>query len=78
MLDVSGALIVADALNCKKKTCETIIGAGADYLLCVKRNNAKLCEEIKSVIHDEEKKEQLEKAKTVENKRNRRFLYETA
>jgi predicted transposase YbfD/YdcC len=71
MLDVSGAIIVADALNCKKKTCEAIIGAGADYLLCIKRNNAKLCEEIKSIIHDEEKQEQLEKAKTVEKHGNR-------
>jgi len=71
MLDVSGALIVADALNCKKKTCEAIIGAGADYLLCIKRNNAKLCEEIKSCIHDEEKQAHLEKAKTVEKHGNR-------
>ena len=77
MLDVNGALIVADALNCKKKTCEAIIGAGADYLLCIKRNNAKLCEEIKSCIHDEEKQEQLEKAKTIE-KHGNRIEYRTA
>jgi len=77
MLDVSGALIVADALNCQKKTCKTIVEAGADYLLCIKRNNAKLCEEIKSCIHDEEKQKQLEKAKTVE-KHGNRIEYRTA
>ena len=71
MLELNGALVVADALNCNKKTCKAIIEAGADYLLCIKRNHAKLCEEIKSVIHDEEKLETLEKCKTVEKHGNR-------
>ena len=71
MLELSGALVVADALNCNKKTCAKIIEAGADYLLCIKRNNAKLCEEIKSYIHSEENAETLEKSKTVEKHGNR-------
>ena len=71
MLELSGALVVADALNCTKETCEKIIEAEADYLLCMKRNNARLCEEIKSVLHDEIDAGTLEKAKTVEKHGNR-------
>jgi predicted transposase YbfD/YdcC len=71
MLELGGALVVADALNCNKKTCKAIVEAGADYLLCIKRNHAKLCEEIKSCIHDEEKQVRLETAKTVEKNGNR-------
>jgi predicted transposase YbfD/YdcC len=71
MLDISGALVVADALNCKVKTCEKIIAGGADYLLCIKRNNAKLCEEIKSFIHDGSNADKLEKSKTIEKHGNR-------
>jgi predicted transposase YbfD/YdcC len=71
MLELSGALVVADALNCKAKTCEKIIEGGADYLLCIKRNNAKLCEEIKSYIHDDDNRDRIEKFKTVEKNGNR-------
>jgi len=71
MLELNGALVVADALNCNKKTCDKIIDAGADYLLCIKRNHAKLCEEIKSYIHEPENQITLEKAKTVEKHGNR-------
>ena len=71
MLELTGALVVADALNCSKKTCEKIRETGADYLLCIKRNHAKLCEEIKSVIHSEETQTVLETAKTVEKNGNR-------
>ena len=77
MLELSGALVVADALHCNKKTCEKIVEAGADYLLCIKRNSARLFEEIKSYIHDEEIFPTLEKAKTVEKNGNR-IEYRTA
>ena len=66
MLELNGALVVADALNCKVKTCEKIIEAGADYLLCVKRNNARLCEEVKSYVHDENNQKTMETSATIE------------
>jgi len=66
MLELSGALVVADALNCNTKTCEKIIEAGADYLLCIKRNNARLCEEIKSYVHDEDNQKTMETSHTLE------------
>jgi len=71
MLELSGALVVADALNCKKNICEKVIQSGADYLLCIKRNNARLYEEIKSYIHDETNQESIEKAQTIEKNGNR-------
>ena len=38
LLDVEGAVIVADALHCNQKTVKEIIEAKADYLLTVKNN----------------------------------------
>lgn len=71
MLELSGALVVADALNCKKNVCEKLVQSGADYLLCIKRNNARLYEEIKSYIHDETNRKSIEKAQTIERNGNR-------
>lgn len=31
-LDISGCIIVADALNCQKKTAESVVSGGADYV----------------------------------------------
>ena len=66
MLELSGAIVVADALNCKVETCKKIIEAGADYLLCIKRNNARLFEEIKSYTHDENNQKTMETSTTIE------------
>ena len=71
MLELNGELVAADALHCNKKTFEKIVAARADYLLCIKRNSAKLCEEIKSYIHDKEIFPTPEKSKTVEKNGNR-------
>ena len=46
MLDVQGCLVVADALNCQKKTAETVIRKGADYLFSVKDNQENLKDDI--------------------------------
>jgi len=71
MLELSGALVVADALNCQVETCKKIVEAKADYLLCIKRNQARTYEEIKSYIHDENNAEAIEKSKTTEKHGNR-------
>lgn len=60
MLELNGTL------NCNTKTCAKIIESGADYLLCIKRNNARLCEEIKSYVHDEENQKTMETSQTIE------------
>lgn len=38
-LNISGCLIVADAMHCQKKTAEIIVNGSGDYLLCVKDNH---------------------------------------
>lgn len=53
LLDVSGGIVVADALHCKKKTAEAVIDAGADYLFVVKDNEPKLKAGIESLIYEE-------------------------
>jgi len=53
LLDVSGAMIVADALHCHKKSAKTVIGAGADYLFSVKDNQLSLKEDIEFYFQEE-------------------------
>ena len=38
LLDISGAIVVADALNCQKATAKKIVEKGGAYLLSVKKN----------------------------------------
>ena len=45
MLDISGSIVVADALRCKKKSAEKVIEKG-DYLFVVKDNEATLRKDI--------------------------------
>jgi len=46
LLDVSGSVVVADALHCSRKSAKTVIDAGADYLFVVKDNVPRLKEDI--------------------------------
>jgi len=50
LLDIEGATIVADALNCQKKTAELIISGGADYVLAVKKNQSNLYDDIAEMV----------------------------
>ena len=54
MLDISGSVVVADALHCKPKSAEAVIEAGADYLFVVKDNQEELKEDIELYIQEEE------------------------
>ena len=42
MLEIQGALVTIDAMGCQTEIAETIIDAGADYCLAVKRNQPTL------------------------------------
>ncbi|MGN0161965.1 MAG: hypothetical protein ACI4EA_00090 [Candidatus Ornithomonoglobus sp.] len=53
MLDISGAIIVADALHCQKKSEEKIIGEGGGYLFVVKDNEPILKSDIELYIQNE-------------------------
>ena len=53
LLDISGAVVVADALHCRKKSAKAVIEAGADYLFCVKDNEPTLMSEIELYFEKE-------------------------
>jgi len=81
MLNISGAMVVADALNCQKKTAEKIIKGGGDYLLSVKDNHRNLYEEIVDFVQNEDCKNTMKTCKTIEKNRDRiekRIAFTTA
>ena len=51
-LDISGCMVVADALNCQKKTAQAVIEGKGDYLLSVKDNQAALETDIADYVQD--------------------------
>ena len=50
LLNIEGATVVADALNCQKETVKEILDAGADYVLSVKKNQKELYSDIEQMI----------------------------
>jgi predicted transposase YbfD/YdcC len=62
LLDVAGAVVVADALHCTRKSAEAVVEAKADYLFSVKDNTPNLKENIALYVHNET----LENCVTVE------------
>ena len=53
LLDISGAMVVADALHCRKRSAEAVVKAGADYLFVVKDNEPTLRAEIELYFRNE-------------------------
>jgi len=53
MLDVKGAVVVADALHCTTKSAATVVAAEADYLFVVKDNTPKLKADIELLVREE-------------------------
>jgi len=53
ILDVSGSVVVADALHCNPISAKTVVDANADYLFVVKDNAPTLKEDIELFIHNE-------------------------
>jgi len=53
LLDVAGAVVVADALHCKKRSAKAVVEAGADYLFVVKDNEPTLRSEIELYFEKE-------------------------
>jgi len=54
LLDISGAVVVADALHCNKNSAKAVINAGADYLFSVKDNTPALKAEIELYFREED------------------------
>jgi predicted transposase YbfD/YdcC len=53
MLDLSGSVVVADALHCNQKSASAVVNAGADYLFVVKDNVPTLKADIELYVHNE-------------------------
>lgn len=53
MLDIEGAVVVADALHCNKQSAEKIVDEKGDYLFVVKDNQHRLYEDIKLYVANE-------------------------
>ncbi len=71
LLDIEGCLVVADALNCQKKTAKAVIEGKADYLLSVKDNQATLKKDIEEYVQDTALQKTMDTCKTVEKSRER-------
>lgn len=77
MLDISGCMVVADALNCQRETAKVIVDGGGDYLLSVKGNQTTLQEDIEDYVQDPELQATMNQATTME-KNNGRIEHRTA
>ena len=54
ILNVKGAIVVADALHCQKKSAEKVVEEQGDYLFVVKNNVPTLREEIELYVQNQE------------------------
>ena len=52
-LEISGCIVVADAMNCRIETAKSILEAKADYLLCAKSNQPTLKADIEDYVQDD-------------------------
>ena len=70
-LDIKGCMIVADALNCQKKTADAVISGKADYLLCAKDNQKTLKQDIEAYVQDVTLRKNMERKSRTEKNRDR-------
>ena len=54
ILNISGAIVVADALHCQKKSAEAVVDEDGDYIFSVKDNQPSLKENIELYVQNEE------------------------
>ena len=76
-LEISGCMVVADALNCQVETAKAIIEARADYLLCAKDNQQTLKNDIEEYVQDEKLRKKMN-SKTKSEKGHGRIETRTA
>ena len=71
LLDVSGCMIVADAMHCQKETAKAIVDGRADYLLSIKDNQPTLKKDIEDYVQDGTLRKTMETATKTEKNRER-------
>ena len=70
-LNIKGATVTADALNCQKETAKIIIDQKADYLLSVKDNHPNLKKDIEDFVKDKEMQNTMKNTVRTEKNRDR-------
>lgn len=70
-LDIRDCIIVADALNCQKKTAKAVIDGRGDYLLSVKGNQSSLEADIADYVQNPELQSGMERYMKTELNRGR-------
>ena len=71
MLDISGCMIVADAMHCQKETAKIIVAGKAEYLLSVKDNQPTLKKDIEDYVQDDKLRATMGVATKTEKNRDR-------
>ena len=71
LLDLRGAVVSIDAMGCQKAIAQTIVEAGADYVLALKDNHPTLCEEVQFWLDTEVARGRLPVLETVEKDHGR-------
>ena len=68
-LEISGCMVVADALHCQKKTAKAVVDGKGDYLLSVKGNQKALETDISDYVQDPDLRKNMDT--TVQREKNR-------
>ena len=68
-LEISGCMVVADALHCQKKTAKAVIDGKGDYLLSVKGNQKTLETDISDYVQDPDLRKNMDT--NVQKEKNR-------
>jgi predicted transposase YbfD/YdcC len=71
LLDLHGAVVSIDAMGCQKAIAQTIIEAGADYVLALKDNHPTLCDDVQLWLDTEVARGRLTVTETVEKDHGR-------
>jgi len=69
--DLQGAVVSIDAMGCQKAIAQTIVEAGADYVLALKDNHPILCEDVQLWLETEVARGHLPLLETVEKDHGR-------
>ena len=57
MLEVSGCIVTIDAIGCQKSIAQLLTERGADYVLALKKNQAQLYDEVRTMFTCERESE---------------------
>jgi predicted transposase YbfD/YdcC len=71
LLDLRGAVVSLDAMGCQKAIAQTLIDAGADYVLALKDNHPTLCADVQLWLETEVAGGRLPVLETVEKDHGR-------